>query len=249
MREHFTPSKTPTVPWRTGLREGVLPILGLLGITAVLVGIFYLFLHIGESMEPVVPPHVDDGETVDPNPMRLAFVLLAFAAAFVFAYFAERSGQAGRTWPAFWLGYTGGTLLWQSVGEGSWHFSLPCEDFLICFTHLESSASLWLVLLTILFIAYCAHRRAFGWGAWVFILSFVGNWFGHFVQIGTFPLVSRIMEEGEWYVITGAAVGIMTCLVALWLNFFAARHTKARLCCSLLLYFGIGVIATGVGGL
>ena len=204
MREHFTPSKTPTAPWRTGLREGVLPILGLLGITAVLVGIFYLFLHIGESMEPVVPPHVDDGETVDPNPMRLAFVLLAFAAAFVFAYFAERSGQAGRTWPAFWLGYTGGTLLWQSVGEGSWHFSLPCEDFLICFTHLESSAS---------------------------------------------PLVSRIMEEGEWYVITGAAVGITTCLVALWLNFFAARHTKARLCCSLLLYFGIGVIATGVGGL
>ncbi|MBQ9661477.1 MAG: hypothetical protein IJV37_09540 [Bacteroidales bacterium] len=249
MREHFSLSKTPVVPWRTGLREGIFPLAGILGITIGLVAVFYLFLHLGARMAPVVQPHVDDGELVDPNPLRLVFVLAGFVASLVFFRYAELAGNQGRIWPAFWLGYAGGTLIWQSVGEASWHFGLPSEDFLICFVHLESSASLWLVLMTTALLVYCAHRRAFGWGAWVFILSFVGNWFGHFVQIGTFPLVSRLMEEGDWYVITGTAVGIPVCLLALWLNFFAARTTKARLCCCLLLYFGIGIIVTGVGGL
>lgn len=248
MKEHFNPSRTPAAPLKTGFREGILPLGGLVGITAVLVAIFAISLHFGSSMEPIIPPHVDDGETVDPNPLRLAFMLTAFAAAFIFAYFAEKAGKQGKTYAAYWLGFTGGTLIWQSVGEASWHFSLPCEDFLICFTHLESSASLWLVLLTTVLLAYCAKRRAFGWGAWIFILTFVGHWFTHFAQIGTFPLVSKLMEEGQWYVITGSVLGISTTLAALWLNFFAARTTKARLCSCLLLYFGLGIIVTGVGG-
>lgn len=249
MQVHFSFSKTPAAPWKTDLREGVLPLAGLVCITLLLVLVFALCLHFGGLMDPVLPPHIDDGEEVDPNPLRLVFMLSGFCLSFVFAWLAERNAKQGRTWPAFWWGYAGGTLIWQSVGEASWHFSLPCEDFLVCFAHLESSSSLWLVLMTTALLVYCAKRKAFGWGVWIFVLSFVGNWFGHFIQIGTFPLVSRWLEEGEWYVITGAAVGITTSLLALWLNFFAARTTKARLCCCLLLYFGLGVIVTGVGGL
>lgn len=234
---------------KTALREGVLPLLGLLGITGVLVLIFYLCLYLGHDMNSVIPPHIDDGEEVDPNPLRLVFMIVGFAVSMVLAYMADRKGQEGKIYPAFWLGYTGGTLIWQSVGEASWHFSLPCGDFLICFAHLESGASLWLVLMTAILLAYCYRRKAFGWGAWVFILSFVGNWFGHFIQIGTYPLVSALMEEGHWYMLVGATVGILTVLAALWLNFRKASGTKEHLLCCLMLYFGIGIITTGVGGL
>ena len=67
-------------------------------------------------MEPVIPIHVDDGETVDPNPLRLTFMISAFIMAFVLAVVADRKGKQGRTLPAFWWGYAAGTLLWQSVG-------------------------------------------------------------------------------------------------------------------------------------
>ena len=234
---------------KLAFREGIVPILGLIGITGILVAIFYLCLKLGQGMGFVIPPHVDDGEEVDPNPLRLGFMIVGFAISMLLAYLADKKGQEGKIYPAFWLGYTGGTLIWQSVGEASWHFSLPCGDFLICFAHLESGASLWLVLMTAILLAYCYRRRAFGWGAWVFILTFVGNWFGHFIQIGTYPLVSQLMEEGEWYMIVGAAIGLTTVAAALWLNFRKANSIKQRLLCCLMLYFGIGIIVTGVGGL
>ena len=43
--------------------------------------------------------------------------------------------------------------------------------------------------------------------------------------------------------------GPAVALAALALNFFWAQDRKARYCCCLLLYFGIGMIVTGVGGL
>ena len=49
--------------------------------------------------------------------------------------------------------------------------------------------------------------------------------------------------------ITGWTFGLLTIAVALVLNFFAARTTKARLCCALLAYFGLGILVTGVAGL
>ena len=63
-------------------KEGVLPLAGMFAITAALVVVFYTCLGIGENMEPVFPVHVDDGESVDPNPMRLAFMLTGFLFSF-----------------------------------------------------------------------------------------------------------------------------------------------------------------------
>lgn len=244
----FVPDKWTTMMKRAW-KEGVLPLAGMFAITAALVVVFYTCLGIGENMEPVFPVHVDDGESVDPNPMRLAFMLTGFLFSFFLAAWAEKKGASGKTWPAFWLGYTGGTLIWQSVGECSWHFGLSGTDYLVCFAHLESSASLFLVIMTTVLLVYCAKKNALGWGVWVFVLTFVGNWFGHFIQIGTYPIVCHLMEEDAWFRITGASVGIPVCLAALFLNFKYAETEREYLLCSLFLYFGIGIIVTGVAGL
>ncbi|MBO4489702.1 MAG: hypothetical protein J5741_08640 [Bacteroidales bacterium] len=243
-RGHYHFGK-PLPSARQALREGLLPIVGILLITGVLVALFALSLHFGSDMKPIIDPHYDDGELVDPNPMRFVFMLTAFVAAFVFAAFADRSGMM----KAFWLGYTGGTLLWQSTGECAWHFSIPTEEYIMCFPHIEGASAVIMVIVCTVLLVYCLRRRAFSWGVWIFVLSFIGNWFGHFIQIGSYPLVHRIMEETSWFVITGWTFGLASITVALVLNFFAARTTKARLCCALLAYFGLGILVTGVAGL
>ena len=249
MTSQFSISRRPLAPTRTLVKEGILPMGGILGITVVLVAIFYLFLHIGRGMEPVVPIHVDDGETVDPNPMRLAFMVSAFVLAFVLAVVADRKGKSGKTFPAFWIGYAAGTLLWQSVGECAWHFSIEEDEYLMCFPHLEGASALFLVVLTTILLVYCYKRRTFSWGVWIFFLSFVGNWFGHFVLIGTYPMVHGLMDEEVWFKGAGAVVGTLVCIGSLLLAAHAARDTKARLCCCLMPYFGIGIIVTGVSGI
>ena len=247
--KHFSLSRRPVASTRTLMKEGILPIGGILGITVVLVAIFALCLYFGSGMKPVVPIHVDDGETVDPNPLRLAFMLSAFPLAFVLAVVANRKGKSGKIFPAFWWGYAGGTLLWQSMGECAWHFSIEADEYLMCFPHIEGSSAVFLVIVTIILLGYCYRRRAFSWGVWVFVLSFVGNWFGHFVLIGTYPMVHFLMEETVWFKGAGAVIGSLVCIGALLLSAFAARDTKARLCCCLMLYFGIGIIVTGVTGI
>ena len=249
MMKHFAWSNKPAATSREIIREGILPIGGILGITAVLVGLFALCMHLGASMEPVVPVHMDDGETVDPNPMRMVFMLLGFVLSFVFAFFAGRKGKLGRVLPSFFLGYTGGTLLWQSVGECAWHFSIVGEDYLMCFPHIEGASAIFMVIITTILLIYCFKREAFSWGIWVFVLSFVGNWFGHFVLIGTYPLVHSLLEEELWFKGAGAILGTLTCAAAVLLNIFSAKDIKARLCCCLMLYFGIGIIVTGVTGI
>ena len=220
-----------------------------MAITGILVAIFAMFIHFGSGMEPVVPPHLDDGEAVDSSPTRLAFMCLAFVSAFFFAWLACKKGREGKLLPAFWLGYTGGTLLWQSTGECAWHFSIVSEDYLMCFPHIEGASALILVIVTSILLVYCYRRNAFDWGVWVFVLSFIGNWFGHFVLIGTYPLVSGLMEEEVWFRGAGLSIGLATVLTALVLNYHAARTRQARLCCCLMLYFGIGIIVTGVSGI
>lgn len=246
---HFSLNKKPAASFKEACKDGVYPIAGLLLITGILVALFALFINSGHGMTPVVPPHIDDGEAVDPSPMRLAFLCLAFAGAIALAHFACITGKKGKILPAFWMGYAGGTLLWQSMGECAWHFSIVEEDFLMCFPHIEGASALFLVILSILLLIYLYRRNAFDWGMWVFVLSFIGNWFGHFVLIGTYPLVSALMEEETWFRAAGLCIGIPAILLSLYLNFRAAQTRQARLCCCLMLYFSIGVIVTGVSGI
>ena len=164
--KHFEWSPRPVASAKTIGKEVFLPLTGIIGITVLLVAILYAFILSGKGLAPVVPVHVDDGETVDPNPFRFAFMLIGFSLSFVLAAISEHKGRQGRTLPAFWWGYAGGTLLWQSVGECAWHFSIRNEDYLMCFPHIEGASAVFMVLIVTIFLLYCYERKAFGWGIW-----------------------------------------------------------------------------------
>ena len=64
-------------------------------------------------------------------------------------------------------------------------------------------------------------------------------------MIGTYPFVEGQMDEHLWHLISGLVFGLGACILG-------QRHaldTKARLCCSMLFYMGIGIIVTGAGGI
>lgn len=246
--KHFVKDPSKKCDGRTFAKEVLLPVAGLLGITLGLVILFAAVVYPGKSLPPVIPPHLDDGEMVDPNPLRLTFMCVGLVVSLILANVSIRKGEKGGTYPAFWIGFAGGTLLWQSIGECAWHFSIRCEDFLMCFPHLEGASAVFLVLLISLLLLYAYRHDSFEWGLWTFILAFMCNWIGHFVMIGTYPFVSTLMEESLWYIISGSILGVGTCALALVLGLRHALDTKARLCCAMLLFMGIGIITTGVGG-
>ena len=247
--KHFANQLTRRCDARTFGKEVILPAAGLLGITLGLVLLFVAIVYPGKSLPPVIPPHLDDGEMVDPNPMRLVFMLTALLASLILAKVAIRKGEKGLTYPAFWIGYAAGTLLWQSIGECAWHFSIRSDGFLMCFPHLEGASALFLALLFSLLLLHAYRHDSFGWGMWIYLLSFMCNWIGHFVMIGTYPIVASLMEEHTWYIVSGLILGLATCAAALVMGRRSAIDTKARLCCSLLFFMGIGIITTGVGGI
>ena len=248
-RNHFIKHPSVKCDGRVFAKEVLLPVTGLLGITFGLVLLFSLTVLQGKSLPPVIPPHMDDGEMVDPNPLRLAFMCVGLVVSLILAEVSIRKGEQGATYPAFWIGYAGGTLLWQSMGECAWHFSVSGEDFLMCFPHLEGASAVFLVLLVSLLLLYAFRHGSFGWGLWTFLLAFMCNWIGHFIMIGTYPFVGGLMDEHLWYLISGLVFGLGICILALILGRRHALDTRARLCCSMLLYMGIGIIVTGAGGI
>ena len=245
---HFRISKQPIASLRDGLKDGVWPLVGIIVITGILVAIFALVIHLGKGMNPVAPIIPEAGEPIDPSPARLVLLFFTFVAAFIFGWLALKKGRDGKILPAFLLGYTGGTLLWQSVGECALHFSIVSGKYMTRLPDIEGASASMLVVLTVILLIYCYRRNAFDWGAWVFVLSFVGNWFGHFVLIGTYPLVGGLLEMQVWFKVAGLVIGLATVFTSLFLFFYSARSRQARQCCCLMLYFGIGILVTGVVG-
>ena len=180
-------------------------------------------------------------------------MVVALAASFVVAAWADRLSAKGKDWAAYWAGGLGGTLLWQSIGESSWHFSVMVEDELVCFPRLESVQTLFVMIPWIMLMVYAWKRNSFSWGMWAFILVFMVNWFGHFAMIGTLPIVNTLcgcdIEEAVWYRWTGGIAGGLCALYAVYIAFVNATDRKGRLAASLLLFNGLGMVVTGVGGI
>ncbi|MCR4664577.1 MAG: hypothetical protein K5660_04335 [Paludibacteraceae bacterium] len=244
---HFHWTRQPRCTRWQWWSDVAVPLIYIILITIGLVGIFALCLYLGRDMRPVIQPHYDDGEKVDPNPMRLVFMVIAFVVAFVCAYLSDK--KKSELLPSFLLAYAGGTLLWQSTGECAWHFSIPTEDYIMCFPHIEGASSVIMVVIVSILLAYCYRRHAFSWSVWIFVLSFIGNWFGHFVQIGSYPIVASTLEEGQWYIWTGSVIGGLSAVMSVMMSIYCASTKKARLCCALMLYFALGIVLTGVTGI
>jgi hypothetical protein len=123
------------------------PLLAEFLILAVCISFFYLFYDLGPMIEE--PTLVGEAMT-KPKLGRLAFGIAALLLWFIFTLVASKSAKKERHYTSSFLGFASGILLWQFVGEISWHYSVGGVHFV----PLESVTTLPLAILFILLLIY-----------------------------------------------------------------------------------------------
>lgn len=214
----------------------------MLAITGVGIAAWMFAIGVGNVNGPAV--QIAD-EMTKPTTGRLTYVILGFIAFVVTAVLAERFAKQDKMYPAFYTGFVSGMLLWQSVGEGSWHYGFDVFGGYQNFFRIEASGSLFLVLPFALFVGYLMKNRLLGFGVQCTLLSFLCNWFGHFVSEGTYPLVSGFLTVPQWYPIIGLGAGIIISVAAVILANKKYKDTRGHLMCAMLLYIGISIVSFG----
>ena len=224
------------------MKEFIVPFLIMLALTAVGIAVFMFTISLGAEIAPV--NQIAD-EMTKPTSGRLCYVIFSMIAFIICAILAEKFSKEGKLYPAFYTGFLAGMLLWQSIGEGSWHFGYTLEGTYLNFFRIESAGSLLLAISFGLLTAYMMKNRCLGFGVLCTVLSFLCNWYGHFVSEGTYPLVANSLSVSTWYATIGLSVGTIISVAAVILAIKKFKDTRGHLLCSMLLYIGISIISFG----
>ena len=231
---------------KQGFKYGIIPTLIQFGILFVAMLIFkYL---IDENSTMLIQDKIQiAGKETDPNIIRFIYMFIAFICAYVLGFIAHNKSKD--TTLAFWLGLVGGVLLWQAIGECSWHFYYQVDETIFTLPQIEGPSGTALMIMIIPIIVYFIRNKTLSFGFGIFLLSFMINWEGHFILEGTYPYVSSLLNEKTWFIIFGLLIGICTTLFALYLMFYASTNKEGYLVSSIILYVGLGIILTGVIGI
>ena len=218
--------------------EYFLPLLAEFGILILCIFPFRLFKKIDVLIQE---PSLVGNDLNDPTVGRLVFGIMAIVLWFIFTWFASKAAEKDKHYSSSFLGFTAGILLWQFIGEISWHYSIDGVHFV----PLESITTLPIACLFILLLIYGKKHHSFDWGTWCMLLSFAFNWMGHYVMEGTYPFVASFVDQHTWYVGASLVSGICGFVYSIIFLLFRAKTRRGRILASMLTYISIGVIAFG----
>lgn len=204
-----------------------------------------IFIHIGS---PIMEPVMYGDEMTDPTSGRLFYVFFAMVMCIVLAVIGGKLAKKGKLFSPFYLGVVGGTFLWQSLGEDAWNFGLGESGEITYFLQMESIQVLPIVIPFLILVGYGVVHHSFDWCVLNVLLSFICNWMGHYVSLGTYFLVASKFSLEQWCVVAGISFGALFILLGLLLGIFASKDTKARLTASMIMYIGVGILVFGFVG-
>jgi len=219
-------------------KDYLLPLLFQYVILAALIALFMVCVKRGPLLEEA---ELVGDETSSPTVGRLAYGVLSLLASLGFTVVASKAAKTEHDVRAFWFGFPAGILLWQAIGEISWHFSVGG----IHFVPLENVTSFPLAILFVLLLIYGKRHHSFDWGVWIMLLSFACNWFGHYITLGIYPFVEPYFTSRQWNVSISVAAGALFFLYSVLFLLFRARTTRGRMLASLMSYIAIAVIYFG----
>ncbi len=194
------------------------------------------------------------GEKTDPTIGRLITGVVLFLCSLASVIFAERfwkksPDQITIPWT---LAALGGTLLWTSIGECSWHFGFHVmseegKNIFTNFPRIESIQGLPFFIFTVLVLVATWKKVPFPGMAYA--LTFAGNWYGHLCMMGVYPIAVACGTEMELPVFYRTSGLIHTfLLVAIGLFLILRKETKRenRYYAAILLYVALGTLIFGV---
>lgn len=238
--------------------EGICPFLFQLVIIAALVALFVVCVNAG-SGDFLIAQHQEGGELSSPTLGRFIYMIASLAVGVGAAVWADSAGKQldsrRKMFLSYYIGIVAGTLLWQSVGECSWHFGVQYfneamgEDVTIFFPRIECLSSLFLFVVVLALVRYSWRKKAFSWGVWCVIISFMANWIGHFIMVASYPFLASYFSEPEWFEIIGLWGGLLIILYSLFVMLFRVHNIRGRLSASMMIYCGVAMIASGVTGI
>ena len=200
---------------------------------------FRLVKELGPLLEE---PSFVGRELTKPTAGRLAFGILAIVLWFVFSYVASRAASRDKHYVSSFFGFAAGILLWQFIGEISWHYSIGGVHFV----PFESVTTFPVACLFILLLIYGKRHHSFDWGVWCMLLSFAFNWMGHYVMEGTYPFVASLVDQHTWYVRAAVVSGVCGFVFSILFLLFRVKTRRGRILASMLTYISIGVLAFGL---
>ena len=221
------------------LLEYFLPLLVEFLILTVCILSFYLFYELGPMIED--PSFVGDAQT-KPTIGRLAYGIGAMVLWFIFTFIASKSAKKDKHYMSSFFGFTAGILLWQFIGEISWHYSVDGVHFV----SFENVTLFPMACLFILLLIYGQRNHSFDWGVWCMLLSFAFNWMGHYVMEGTYPFVASVVDQHTWYVGASLVSGMCVLIYSIVYLLLRAKTRQGRLLASMLTYISIAVMAFGL---
>ena len=224
---------------RSTRKELVLEYLVPLIVEIMSLAVFMLFVDLGPMIQE--PAMVGDSETM-PTVGRLVFGIVVLVLWFVFSCIASDAAKKDRLYASSFWGFAAGILLWQFIGEISWHFSIGGVHFV----PFESVTTFPLACLFILLMVYGKKHHSFDWGIWCMLLSFAFNWMGHYVMEGTYPFVASVVDEHTWFVGSSMVSGVCGFVYSIVFLLFRVKTKRGRILASMITYISIGVIAFGL---
>ena len=221
------------------LFEYFLPLCAEFAILAISILAFDVCVKLGPMVEE---PVMFAREMTKPTAGRLAFGVLALVLWLVLSHAASIAAGKDKHYTSSLMGFAAGILLWQFIGEISWHFSVDG----IHFVPFENVTTFPLACLFILLLVYGKKHHSFDWGIWCMLLSFAFNWMGHYVMEGTYPFVASRIDQHTWYVGASAVAGGIGFVFSIVFLLFRAKTRRGRILASMFTYISVGVIAFGL---
>lgn len=221
------------------LTEYLLPLFAEFAILAACIMAFSLVIDKGPMLQE---PSLVGSELTKPTLGRLAFGIFALVMWFVFTYIASKAAAKDKHYTPSFLGFAAGILLWQFIGEISWHYSVDGVHFV----PFESVTTFAVACLFILLLVYGKRHHSFDWGVWCMLLSFAFNWMGHYVMEGTYPFVTQWFDQHTWYLTASIVSGSCCFIFSIIYLLFRAKTRRGRILASMLTYIAIGVLFFGV---
>lgn len=225
---------------KQGILDGLLPTIYQFLILCVVILEFYFLIG---HKSPLMISQVSSDINNDPNLIRFIYMFLALALAGILLFVSSRQTSIRKS---FWLSLIGGILLWQAIGECSWHFGFEIAGENVYFPKIEGSQGTFMLVLIIPLLVYLMIKKIIPWFLLVFIASFMLNWLGHFVLIGIEPWFNGMIP---WLKVGGYLIGGGGSLLLSYGILFKARTLEQRLMLSMLLYTCIGIMVEGVFGI
>ena len=220
-------------------REYLLPFLLQYVVLLCCIRLHRLFIYRGPLLGEAV---LVGDEMSSPTAGRLAFCILSFILGTALAVLASRRAKRGDDLAPYLMGSFAGTFFWQSLGEDAWNFAIGGVNFV----QLESVSVFPLFLVTVLFLIYAVRNHVLDWGIWCVVLSFLANWWGHYVMLGTYPFVAAYFEEAVWNKGISTVVGVLLLAAGVYLGLCSAKDKKGRIFAAMVTYIATGVIAFGM---